>query len=263
MKVACFTVAAMDFFPQQKKYFAGGNALNQSIRFKQLRHETAFVGAVGTDVAGEDIRKLLEKNQVNVSHLYLLEGITACNQIVNDEKGERFGVEGAWKNGVYGEFVLSESDWQFIQAYEIWSTHATGGNYEATLRQKSKDHFLVVDYLHFDTYELLEAGKGKVDIAYFGGTEKQYDDLLRLSKEYQSLIVLTCGSEGSYAFEKGVPHFKKALPVDKVIDTTGCGDAYQAGFTSEYYQSRNVEKALMAGAEMGRMATQNLGGVPW
>jgi fructoselysine 6-kinase len=263
MKVACFTVACMDYFPQQKKYFAGGNALNQSIRFKRLGNETAFIGAVGADVAGKDIERLLKKNQVDVSHLYLLAGITACNQIMNDEEGERFGVEGAWKNGVYGDFVLSEFDWQFIKTYEVWSTHATGENYEASIQQKNKNNFLVVDYLHFDTYELLEIGKGKVDIAYFGGTENQYEELLRFSKEFQSLIVLTCGSGGSYAFEKGIPHFQKALPVDKVIDTTGCGDAYQAGFTNEFYQSRDVEKALIAGAEMGRMATQNWGGVPW
>ena len=40
MKIACFTVAAMDYFSQQDEYYAGGNSLNQAIRFRKLGHET-------------------------------------------------------------------------------------------------------------------------------------------------------------------------------------------------------------------------------
>jgi len=54
-----------------------------------------------------------------------------------------------------------------------------------------------------------------------------------------------------------------AFSVEKVVDTTGCGDAFQAAFTFEYYKSRNVSAALLAGAELGRIATQSHGGVPW
>jgi len=263
MKAACFTVAAMDYFPKKNECFAGGNSLNQSIRFKDLGNETAFIGAVGTDDAGERIYSLFLRKNVDVSHLYRIQGSTASNEIVNDSRGERFGVEGAWKNGVYGDFILSEADWKFISDFDVWSTHANNPNYSETLRRKTDRNFLAVDFLHFDTYDLLEAGFNSIDIAYFGGTEKQSTELLKFSEKFPGIIVLTLGGDGSIAFSKGKMFKQNALETDKVIDTTGCGDAFQASFTNEYFHSKNIEKALLAGASAGREAAESFGGVPW
>lgn len=263
MKAACFTVAAMDYFPQRNEYFAGGNSLNQSIRFKDLGNETAFIGAVGTDDAGDRIYSLLLRKNVDVSHLYRIQGPTASNEIVNDSRGERFGVEGAWNNGVYGDFMLRESDWEFISGFDVWSTHANNPNYAETLRRKTEKNFLAVDFLHFDTYDLLEAGFNSIDIAYFGGTEKQSPELLKFSEKFSGIIVLTLGSDGSIAFSRGKMFKQNAFETDKVIDTTGCGDAFQASFTNEYFHSKNIEKALLAGASAGREAAKSFGGVPW
>jgi sugar/nucleoside kinase (ribokinase family) len=48
-----------------------------------------------------------------------------------------------------------------------------------------------------------------------------------------------------------------------VVDTTGCGDAFQAGFSAEYYLTRDIKKSLAAGAALGRKAALNYGGVSW
>ena len=170
MKAACFSVAAMDFFPQQNQHFAGGNSLNQTIRYRQLGHESAFVGALGTDEAGDLIASLLQRTGVDISHLRRVKGITACNQLINDAAGERFGVEGAWQSGVYVEFRLSEADWKFIGGCDAWSTHADGPNYLNALKRKTAAQFMAVDFLHLKDYELLRKSLHTVDIAYFGGT---------------------------------------------------------------------------------------------
>ena len=95
MKVACFSVAALDFFPQQNKYYAGGNSLNQAIRFRQMGHQSAFVGPLGTDEGGDRLAALLQAESVDVSHTHRVNGCTARNKIINDELGERYGIEGA------------------------------------------------------------------------------------------------------------------------------------------------------------------------
>lgn len=262
MNFACFSVAALDYFPQQKKHYAGGNSLNQSIRFKELGFNSSFIGAIGTDTAGDRIEELLKKNNVDISHMYRKEGITANNQIINDEKGERFGVENAWQNGVYYDFLLSENDWDYISNFEVWSTHANGLNFNETLNRK-KNNFLVVDFLHFDTYDLLIKGMNIIDIAYFGGTKSQLDDLVKISKDFKGIIVLTLGSDGSIAIKDQKTYYQKSLPLEKVIDTTGCGDAFQSGFTSNYFITKDINKALLCGAEMGQKAAMNYGGVNW
>ena len=101
MKAACFSVEALDFFPQKDQHFVGGNSLNQTLRFRQMGHTSAFVGAFGTDNAGDRIAALLQAGLVDVSHMHRVNGHTACNQLINDEKGERYGMDGAWQGGVY------------------------------------------------------------------------------------------------------------------------------------------------------------------
>ena len=263
MKTACFSVAALDYFPQQDTYFAGGNSLNQTIRFKQLGHESSFIGALGTDKAGDQIEELLRNSSVDVSHLYRIPGTTACNTLVDDEKGERTGIEGAWHSGVYETFALHESDWDYIADFNIWATHANGINYEQALLHKNKNNFLAVDFLHFNTYELLQKGINAVDIAYFGGVKNQLQDLIKISENYRGIIVLTLGADGSIAIKNGNTFYQTALPLERVVDTTGCGDAFQSGFSAEYYVSKDIKKALLAGAESGRKAALHYGGIPW
>ena len=88
-------------------------------------------------------------------------------------------------------------------------------------------------------------------------------DLAGLSKESRTLLVLTLGAAGSIAFDGERSYEQPALPLEKVIDTTGCGDAYQAGFSATYYATRDVRASLLAGAELGRQAALTFGGIPW
>lgn len=263
MRIACFSVAALDYFPQQEQHFAGGNSLNQAIRLRQMGYETAFVGAFGRDDAGDRIMNLLFREQVDVSHTLQLEGKTATNRIFNDENGERFGVDDAWDGGVYETFILSEEDWRFLDSFDVWVTHVNNPNFREAVKRKRAGIFMGVDFLHFEEYGLLEDSLDLLDVAYFGGTPDMAEDLARMAKGRKGIVVLTLGAVGSIAFAGDKVFQQDALPVDKVIDTTGCGDAFQAAFTASFYQKRDVTAALLAGAELGRIATQHYGGVPW
>lgn len=72
IKVACFSVACVDSYPQFSLRFPGGNALNQSVRFRELGCETLFAGAVGGDEAGERIGDLLRAHGVDMSAFHFL-----------------------------------------------------------------------------------------------------------------------------------------------------------------------------------------------
>ncbi len=263
MKVACFSVAAMDYFPQQDKYFAGGNSLNQAIRFRQMGHASAFVGALGTDEAGDRLAALLQAESVDVSRMRRMDGHTARNRIINDDSGERYGVEGAWEGGVYEQFKLDETDWDYLKRFDAWATHANGPNYSSALARKKPSQFMSVDFLHLKDYELLQKSLDVVDIAYFGGTPEMAPDLAAIAKANRGIIVLTLGAQGSIAFEGGRTYTQKALTTGKVIDTTGCGDAFQAAFTASYFATKDIRASLLAGAELGYTAAMSFGGVPW
>lgn len=263
MRVACFSVAAIDFFSQQNAWFAGGNSLNQAVRFRQMGYHSAFVGALGTDEAGDRIAKLLGNEQIDISCLQRIEGFTARNQIINDSAGERFGVDGAWESGIYEAFRMAETDWAYLKNFDIWATHANCPFFQVTLERKTKQ-LLSVDFLHLRDYDLLQKSLTVADIVFFGGTVDMIEDLAQMAQKTPGkIIVLTLGAGGSMAFSDSLTYTQEALPLEKVIDTTGCGDAFQAGFTASYYRNQDIPQALLAGAELGRKAAMSFGGIPW
>ncbi|WP_188151986.1 carbohydrate kinase family protein [Teredinibacter waterburyi] len=261
-KVASFSVAAMDYFPQQDQYFAGGNALNQAIRFAQLNTHSAFIGALGDDAHGVQLRELLSRNNVDLSQLAICGGQSASNRLINDAEGERYGEDGAWDGGVYEGYSIPESSWRYIRDFHIWSSHASCPNFFETLKRKH-ENFLCVDYLHLPDIAVLAQTLSRVDIAYVGGDSSMIESLSQLSLAVDSLLVLTLGANGSVAFFHGKAFYQDAIATKKVIDTTGCGDAFQAAFSLSYFQHRNIELALEHGAKAGLTATTHFGGVPW
>ncbi len=264
MKVACFSVAAIDFFPQQNAWYAGGNSLNQAVRFRQMGFHSAFIGALGTDEAGERIAKLLNNEQIDTTCLQRIDGFTARNQIVNDSSGERFGVEGAWESGVYESYCVTQDIWDYLGKFDVWATHANCPFYQTALEHKSAKQMLSVDFLHLRDYELLRKSLTVADIVFFGGTCDMKEDLAQIAQSTPGkIIVLTLGADGSMAFSGKQTFAQEALPLEKVIDTTGCGDAFQAGFTANYYQNQDIQQALLAGAQLGRKAAMSYGGIPW
>ena len=145
----------------------------------------------------------------------------------------------------------------------MWSTHANCPSYAEALAQKRDGQRMTVDFLHLLDPDLLASSLKVVDVAYIGGTAEMVDDLERIAKASpRGIIVLTLGKDGSIAFDQDGSYTQEALPV-QVVDTTGCGDAFQAGFTANYCQTLDIRAALLAGAEWGRAAAQHYGATPW
>jgi fructoselysine 6-kinase len=73
--------------------------------------------------------------------------------------------------------------------------------------------------------------------------------------------VSTLGAEGSVALFKNKRYYQKAIEVDKIIDTTGCGDAFQAAFSIEWLKTKDIEKSLKEGSIAASKVLNFVGGV--
>lgn len=253
----------MDYYPQSGEYHAGGNALNQAIQFSQQGMESAFIGAIGSDDPGDRIARLLRQAGVDCSRLRRIDGNTASNQILVDERGERSGIEGAWSGGVYTGFRMNEDDWECIRGADIIATHADCPDYLELISRVRGGPLVAVDFLHMDDFELMRRSSGTVDIVYSGGHVAMAGGLQQVAMDTNMLVVLTLGADGSMAFHRGKVYRQPALPLDKVVDTTGCGDAFQAAFTCEYMKSGNVRDSLMRGALAASLAAGRIGAAEW
>jgi len=80
-----------------------------------------------------------------------------------------------------------------------------------------------------------------------------------LAAQCRTVLVLTLGAGGSVAFRGRERWRQPALPLARVVDTTGCGDAFQAAFLSCWLKSQDPAASLRAGAEAGRDCATHLG----
>ena len=76
--------------------------------------------------------------------------------------------------------------------------------------------------------------------------ENVIDKFVPFTKD--QLLVITDGKKGSYAYHASKVYHQNAVNTSKVLDTTGAGDAYTAGFIAEYLGSKDIEKAMEKGA---------------
>lgn len=73
------------------------------------------------------------------------------------------------------------------------------------------------------------------------------------------LVVVTDGEKGSHGFFNNNYYHQEAIQVKRIIDTTGCGDGYTAGFIAEYLKSKDVMKAMYAGATYAAKILSKIG----
>jgi len=101
----------------------------------------------------------------------------------------------------------------------------------------------------------------RLAVAFVGGQPSFLEPLRVLSVATDTLLVLTVGPAGAYAIQRGRVLHQPSL-ARTVVDTTGCGDAFQGAFTAAYLAGAGLEHALGAGAECAAHVASRVGASP-
>jgi fructoselysine 6-kinase len=262
MKITALTSFCVDFFPEQEKVYIGGNSLNFATQCKLLGiKNVSAVGAIGNDKFGKLIENHFDKLKINCSNLYSINEPTASNKIFIDENGERYFKEDSWNGGAFDKFRLSEKDWNSLENSSIIAMPAGDPNLKELLKRRHKNQLIAIDFLDYLGINFIKEHIDNIDIVFLSGKEEMLDELQELSLQKETLIVPTLGAKGSMAFFDNKRYFQEAIEVDEIIDTTGCGDAFQAAFCVEWVKTNDIEKSLMAGAIMASKVLGFMGGV--
>ncbi len=100
-----------------------------------------------------------------------------------------------------------------------------------------------LDTLILNGHELADLIKKRFDTIDFS---KDITDHLPILKH--RICVVTLDKEGSYAYSHGTVIYEPASSVSKIIDSTGAGDGFTAGFIAEYLKSKSLDNALRSGS---------------
>lgn len=261
MKITALTSCCVDIFPELDEVYVGGNSLNFATQCKISGiNEVSVIGAVGNDQHALNIKHHFDKYDIDRTHLYKINEPTASNRIFIDEKGDRYFKADSWNGGAFDAFRLSENDWLLLDKANIIAMPAGDPNLKELLSRRN-DQLVAIDFLDYFKIDFVEQMIGSTDIAFISAKEDMLEGLDALAKKSGKLIVATLGSKGSIAFYEKERFFQKAIEVDEVVDTTGCGDAFQAAFAIEWYKTHNIKKALYKGSLAAKKVLSFVGGV--
>ncbi len=108
----------------------------------------------------------------------------------------------------------------------------------------------------------------KNDLNILIGNENEINELIQKNnllesinelKNIDKLIVVTKSENGSVAILNNEIINCESTKVDKVIDLTGAGDLFAAGFLKEYLDNSNIKKSLLKGSKLAAQVIQKIG----
>lgn len=262
MKVMSAGCVCADVFEELGEIRPGGESLNfcgNICGFSDV--ECSLIGVVGSDQYAKAIREKISSYPINTEFLRTEPGTTAHNRIYHTPDGDRYFLSSSWNGGVFDCFTLGKDEMEFLRTADIVHTHYDSPVFRQVLElRKCSDFLLAVDFNDYRNFDDWEEIVEYIDVFFISGSPEILGTLKRWSERYDGVFAATLAAEGSVAFYKGVEYRCSAVPVEKVVDTTGAGDSYQAGFMASYGADRDIQKAMRTGSCQAAQNIIRLGG---
>lgn len=262
MKIIAMTCICADVFDATGEIRPGGEALNFAANLCRYPVDVALIGAVGEDDAGRACLRSIADRPIDVSGVRVVSGgKTASNRIYLTDAGDRYFKPDSWQSGVYGDFRIDELDERRILTSDAVYIHRWDPNLPRVLELRRQGHFhLAVDFDDTIDFDFFARMAPKVDFFFVSASEKHLPAFAALSQKADAVINVTMAERGSATFIRGEETRVAAVPVVEVIDTTGCGDSYHAGFLGALLTGADVREAMEEGSRVAARTLGHIGG---
>ncbi len=155
----------------------------------------------------------------------------------------------------------------FLEGY-LWDEGDPKKAFNKAIDNANKVAMSLSDQFCVDRHKphFLDLVKNKLDITFANEQEalslintKNFDEVISFSKQLEKIIVITRGEKGSIAIQKNEVvecDSKKDL---KIVDLTGAGDLFAAGFLNGHVNNLSLKESLEKGTEMSSKIIQKIG----
>jgi sugar/nucleoside kinase (ribokinase family) len=259
-------------FIEEIRLTVAGTAGGTVVDTAKLGLQSLAVGAVGDDEKADWVLLTLRKHGIDVSAMQRLKGIPTSATILNVRpNGDRPALH---VRGASDHFDVPPEMYEQVFDAPIIHLGGTGllkkldGPASTKLLQEAKRRGRLV------TFDLIAASAETIGIVepllpyidYFMPSIEEAMDMSQqktpedCAKFYidrgTACCVFTLGGQGAYYADKTGKRVRSPAYEIKVVDTTGCGDAFDAGFICALHHKMDVETALrFAQASAGLVAT--------
>jgi fructokinase len=260
-----------------EKILAGGSVANSMAGISYLDGDASFIGKINLDEFGELYKKSLEN--IDVAFLYnpkkeLMPTGTCIILITPDSERTMctyLGISSQLAANDLNEKNIIDKELIFLEGY-LWDKGLSEKMFKQAINFAKKNQVKIAMTLSdmfcvtrhkANFYNLL-----KNDLDILIGNEKEINELTgnkNLSDSINQLILLnkliiiTRSERGSLAIHNSLIIDCKSFQINKVIDVTGAGDLFAAGFLKEYLDKSNIKKCLQTGSKLAAKIIQKIG----
>ena len=252
---------------------SGGSVANSIVGLSQLGNEVGFIGKVKDDNLGQKYEEGLKKE--NVNYLYskkneLLSTGTCLILITPDSERTMctfLGTAGKINDKDIDEKIVKKSEITFLEGY-LWDEGEPKKAFDKAINHSNKVAMSLSDLFCVERHKnhFLELVKHKLDIVFANEQEilslissTSFDDILAFGNQLQKHIVITRGDKGALAIIDGKVTECKSKKNLNIVDLTGAGDLFAAGYLHGLINNLNVEECLAKGTELSSVIIQKIG----
>jgi fructokinase len=260
-----------------EKILAGGSVANTMSGIAYLKGSSSFIGKINSDNFGEIYKKSLEDINVKFPYIQKNENLsTGASIILITPDSERtmctyLGVSSHLSENDINESNIINNELIFLEGY-LWDKGTSEKMFKHVINiaKKNKvkiamslsDIFCVSRHKE-DFYNLL-----KNDLDILIGNEKEINELtnkknlldsINQLKKLNKFIVITRSENGSLAIKDNEIINCNSEKVNEIVDLTGAGDLFAAGFLKEYLEKSDIKKCLITGSMLASKIIQKIG----
>jgi sugar/nucleoside kinase (ribokinase family) len=257
---------------EQIRMTAAGTAAGTALTFAKLGAATRTAGAVGLDPAGDTLLSLLDRAGIDTSSVVRKPDVsTSMSVLPIRPNGERPSLHLLGANLAY---TADDVDFDAVAAADhlhLGGTEMLGPDFAARILKHAKDNGVTtsVDLIApggMGSFELIAPSLPYTDyllpnadqVLGFTGTSDLAEGCRRLLDGGAGLLAVTQGADGALVVTSDGAQQVPAFAVD-VVDTTGCGDAFSAGFVVGLRSGRTPRDAAVLGNAVAALVAQGLG----
>jgi len=252
---------------------AGGSVANSIVGLSQLGNAVSFIGKVNNDELGNKYEKSLTNEKVKYCYQKKQETIpTGTCLILITPDSERtmctfLGIAGKISDKDIDKNAVKNSELIFLEGY-LWDEGEPKTAFNKAINISKKTAMSLSDQFCVDRHKksFFDLVNNKLDITFANEQEilslidaKNFDEVISFGKQLGKLLVVTRGEKGSIAIKKNEVvecNSKKDL---KIVDLTGAGDLFAAGFLHGHINNFSMKESLEKGTEMSSKIIQKVG----
>ena len=252
---------------------AGGSVANSIVVLSQLGNSVSYIVKVNNDELGNKYEKSLTNEKVKYCYQKKQETIpTGTCLILITPDSERtmctfLGIAGKISDKDIDENAVKNSELIFLEGY-LWDEGEPKTAFNKAINISKKTAMSLSDHFCVDRHKksFFDLVNNKLDITFANEQEilslidaKNFDEVISFGKQLGKLLVVTRGEKGSIAIKKNEVvecNSKKDL---KIVDLTGAGDLFAAGFLHGHVNNLSIKKSLEKGTEMSSKIIQKIG----